>query len=270
MPKQSCPLSTTALNVPEAVAVPGVLAALGVDLLLAVHARHRAPAALAARAGRQRDGHREPSAATSAGDDDSGLHRLPPGLVTGRYAATPAAIGRPESGPGVPFRACRAATPASHHPTPSSTTRARRRRQVLARLGRRLRGQPGDVDLILPFDEVVEALGRVGERSLGLRVDRARLDRRAPSAAPRLRPRVPAGQRPHAHALGADRERAAPRPGHAADLRLPDRRHALRARRPPPRVGRARARADAHRRLRDRGAHDGRRRGHDHASPTCR
>jgi hypothetical protein len=43
-----------------------------------------------------------------------------------------------------------------------------RRRQVLSRLGRRLRGQPGDVDLILPFDEVVEALGRVGERSIGL------------------------------------------------------------------------------------------------------
>jgi hypothetical protein len=43
-----------------------------------------------------------------------------------------------------------------------------RRRQVLASLGRRLRGQPGDVDLILPFDEVIEALGRVGERSIGL------------------------------------------------------------------------------------------------------
>jgi len=43
-----------------------------------------------------------------------------------------------------------------------------RRRQVLSRLGRRLRGQPGDVDLILPFDEVVDALGRVGERSVGL------------------------------------------------------------------------------------------------------
>jgi hypothetical protein len=43
-----------------------------------------------------------------------------------------------------------------------------RRRQVISRLGRRLRGQPGDVDLILPFDEVVEALGRVSERSVGL------------------------------------------------------------------------------------------------------
>jgi hypothetical protein len=44
-----------------------------------------------------------------------------------------------------------------------------RRRQTLSRLGRRLRGQPGDVDLILPFDEVVEALGRVSEHSVGLR-----------------------------------------------------------------------------------------------------
>ena len=43
-----------------------------------------------------------------------------------------------------------------------------RRRHTLSRLGRRLRGQPGDVDLILPFDEVVEALGRAGEKSIGL------------------------------------------------------------------------------------------------------
>jgi hypothetical protein len=43
-----------------------------------------------------------------------------------------------------------------------------RRRQALARLARRLRGEPSDVDVILPFEEAVEALGRVGERSLGL------------------------------------------------------------------------------------------------------
>jgi hypothetical protein len=43
-----------------------------------------------------------------------------------------------------------------------------RRRQVLARLARRLRLEPDDVNLILPFDEVVAALGRRGERSLGL------------------------------------------------------------------------------------------------------
>ena len=43
-----------------------------------------------------------------------------------------------------------------------------RRRQVLARLGRWLRREPDDINLILPFDEVVRALGRTGERFLGL------------------------------------------------------------------------------------------------------
>jgi hypothetical protein len=43
-----------------------------------------------------------------------------------------------------------------------------RRRQVLARLVNRLRREPDDVNLVLPFDEVVAALGRRGERSLGL------------------------------------------------------------------------------------------------------
>ncbi len=43
-----------------------------------------------------------------------------------------------------------------------------RRRQVLARLAHRLRREPDDVNLILPFDEVVAALGMRGERSLGL------------------------------------------------------------------------------------------------------
>jgi hypothetical protein len=43
-----------------------------------------------------------------------------------------------------------------------------RRRQVLARLAHRLRREPDDVNMILPFDEVVSALGRRGERRLGL------------------------------------------------------------------------------------------------------
>jgi hypothetical protein len=43
-----------------------------------------------------------------------------------------------------------------------------RRRQALARLASRLRREPSDVDVILPFEEVVQALGRVGERYLGL------------------------------------------------------------------------------------------------------
>ncbi len=44
-----------------------------------------------------------------------------------------------------------------------------RRRQVASRLARRLRGEPGDVHLILPFDEVIDALGRRSERRIGLR-----------------------------------------------------------------------------------------------------
>ncbi len=43
-----------------------------------------------------------------------------------------------------------------------------RRQGVYARLANRLRREPGDVNLILPFEEVVEALGRRGERSLGV------------------------------------------------------------------------------------------------------
>jgi hypothetical protein len=43
-----------------------------------------------------------------------------------------------------------------------------RRQQVLARLVQRLRREPDDVNEILPFDEVVEALGREGERYVGL------------------------------------------------------------------------------------------------------
>jgi hypothetical protein len=47
-------------------------------------------------------------------------------------------------------------------------TRARRQR-ALARLTARLRREPSDVNVILPFDEVVDALGRAGERDLGLK-----------------------------------------------------------------------------------------------------
>ncbi len=44
-----------------------------------------------------------------------------------------------------------------------------RRRHFGANLARRLRGEPGDVDMILPFDEVLAALGRKSERSSGLK-----------------------------------------------------------------------------------------------------
>ena len=45
-----------------------------------------------------------------------------------------------------------------------------RRRQVLSRLANWLRREPDDVNIMLPFKEVVEALGYQGERRLGLRV----------------------------------------------------------------------------------------------------
>lgn len=44
-----------------------------------------------------------------------------------------------------------------------------RRNAVLARLGARLRMREGDVDVLLPFDEVVGALGHRGEQHLGPR-----------------------------------------------------------------------------------------------------
>jgi hypothetical protein len=43
-----------------------------------------------------------------------------------------------------------------------------RRRQAMTRLGRRMQLADADVNAILPFDEVVAALGRVGEVDLGL------------------------------------------------------------------------------------------------------
>ncbi|MGH2954116.1 MAG: chromosome partitioning protein ParB [Solirubrobacterales bacterium] len=75
-----------------------------------------------------------------------------------------------------------------------------RRRQALSRLARRLRREPDDVNLILPFDEVVEALGRRGEQRLGQQtipldsivgtVDRAReFDRRFRPTSRRVRRR---------------------------------------------------------------------------------
>jgi len=43
-----------------------------------------------------------------------------------------------------------------------------RRRQFLAALAHRLRGQDGDSDRLVPLDEVTDALGCRGERQLGL------------------------------------------------------------------------------------------------------
>jgi hypothetical protein len=45
-----------------------------------------------------------------------------------------------------------------------------RRSQVMSRLSRWLRREPDDVNIMLPFDEVVAAVGRAGEQRLGLKV----------------------------------------------------------------------------------------------------
>jgi hypothetical protein len=45
-----------------------------------------------------------------------------------------------------------------------------RRRAILARLATRLRLEPDDVEVILPYEEVIHALGFVSERRLGLKV----------------------------------------------------------------------------------------------------
>ncbi|HEX3812315.1 MAG TPA: chromosome partitioning protein ParB [Mycobacteriales bacterium] len=75
-----------------------------------------------------------------------------------------------------------------------------RRQQVLSRLSRRLRFEPDDVNLVLPFDEVVAALGYVGEHYVGLQVieldsivgsvDKTRdFDRKFRPTSPRVRAR---------------------------------------------------------------------------------
>jgi hypothetical protein len=46
------------------------------------------------------------------------------------------------------------------------------RRNYLARLAGRLRREPGDVDVVLPYEEVLDALGFISKRSLGLQVVR--------------------------------------------------------------------------------------------------
>src|SRR2546423_6932649 len=71
-----------------------------------------------------------------------------------------------------------------------------RRRQVLSRLASWLRHGPDDVDVMLPFDEVVAALGRGGARRNGL--DMISLDSVPASVDPtqefERRVRAPAGR----------------------------------------------------------------------------
>src|SRR3954467_15854325 len=124
---------------------------------------------------------------------------------------------------------------------PDDFTRARRR-QAVSRLARFLTRERGDIDVILPFDEVVAALGRTGERDLGLKaiplysilgtVDR-KTDFDREFRPTHWRPEVPRSARACASALGAHRRGDAPRPPAAADVGLPRRRRAPRQAPPP-------------------------------------
>ena len=120
----------------------------------------------------------------------------------------------------------------------------------MSRLRRWLRREPGDVDLILPFDEVVTALGRLQERDVGRQVvpldaivgtvDRPKgFDRHFRPTTPQVRARW-------------ERIAAAMRRGEAMPpidvYRVGD--VYFVARRPPPRVGGPRAGPRRHRRAR--------------------
>ena len=105
---------------------------------------------------------------------------------------------------------------------PSCTTR----QAAYGRLSRVLTREPGDVNVILPFDEVVAALGRAGERD-ARPAGRSPLDSIVGTVdrTQRLRPQLPPDVSARARALGAaSRAAHAPRRAAAADRRLPRRR----------------------------------------------
>ena len=123
---------------------------------------------------------------------------------------------------------------------------------------------------ILPFDEVIAALGYEGER-----VARACKTIKLVNIvgtvdyAARLRSPLPADLGAGAGALGAAGPRAAPGRADAAHRRLQGGRPVLRQGRPPSGVDRAGDRADHDRRLRHRGAHHAAGQGHPHPAAIC-
>ena len=136
-----------------------------------------------------------------------------------------------------------------------------RRRQLTSALARRLRREPDDVNLILPFDEVV-ARPRPARRAAPRAADdRPRLDRRHRRPHARVRPPASGPRRAAAGGAGSGSPR---RCGAASRCRRSTSTGSATlhfvARRPPPRVGRAPARPRRDRRLRDRDPHRGRRR----------
>ena len=130
-----------------------------------------------------------------------------------------------------------------------------RRRAAMALLAGRLRGQAGDVTTLLPFEEVVAALGRTGERRIGLKTIPLEtivgsVDRTAEFDSD-FRP----AHEPGADAVAAGQRGAAPRQGDAADRRLPRRRAAFRQRWAPSRLRRPPPRPRGDRGLRHRDHH---------------
>ena len=135
-----------------------------------------------------------------------------------------------------------------------------RRRRALSRLAARMRFEADDVSHMLPFEEVVAALGATsrhaaGEQVIPLDAIVGTVDRRRGDFDRSFRPSPE-----HARALGADRGGAQARRGDAADRRLPDRRPVLRPGRPPPRLRGPRDGRQGHQRQRRRGADQARRR----------
>ena len=209
-----------------------------------------------------------PSAAVGPAPAARPRRRTPPAAP--RLRASPAAVA--DSGHHPNIREARRrwfisaypeGVPDTGFPTQDAQTdfsRARRRQQ-LARLAARLRREPDDVGLILPFDEVVEALGRRGERRLGLQtID---LDSIV-GTVDRSRREFDRSFRPTSHRVRRRWQRIATamRRGDAMPpidvYRVGD--AALRHRRPPPGLGRPPARAREDRRDGDRDHHRGRRR----------
>ena len=118
-----------------------------------------------------------------------------------------------------------------------------RRRQTLTKLASRMRRRD-DVTFMLPFEDVVAALGRTGERHLGLQsitLDSVVGAGLRPPAG-RVRPPVPARLGAAPTTVGEHRRGTPTRTPDAADRRLPRGRAAFRHRRPPSRLGRTSAR----------------------------
>ena len=91
-----------------------------------------------------------------------------------------------------------------------------RRRRLLARAAAALRGAQEDADVILPFEEVLDALGRVAERDLGVQTIAVDSIVGTVDRGEGVRPPLSPDVRPRARPLGADRERPAPGRGDAA------------------------------------------------------